>query len=495
MPQILLPASADVPDTLSLTVIVPVYNERYLVAASLERLLVLRACPLLERVQVVVVDDGSKDGSDEIVAKFVAGRDDGNITWQFIRHERNQGKGAAVRTGLQAATGAITVIHDADLECEPADIPDLLPPFLLDEADAVYGSRFLTRSTHRVLFYRHELGNRLLTFLSNLASNYGFTDMETCYKVIRTDLWRSIPIESNDFRMEPEITIKLAKRGARVYEVPIRYAGRSYDDGKKISWKDGFRALVAIVTYAVTDNIYSDDGHASQILVRLARVRAYARWVAATIKPFVGDTVFEVGAGLGGVTASLLPRPRYLATDVNPLYVGQLQGMAVNRPYLAVSAADLTRPETLPAAETFDTVIALNVVDLLDDDHEAVRRLAAIAQPGGRLILMVPRGSSLLGSLDRSLNRRRRYSRAAVESLAQAAGLEVEQLIGFNRAGWLGWWCHSKLMRHDTIGIVAATGLSLLVPLVRAVEAWLPLPSLSWLLVSRKALPLDRFSP
>jgi glycosyltransferase involved in cell wall biosynthesis len=480
--------SHDVPDTLSLTVIVPVYNERYLVAASLERLLVLKACPHLHQVQVVVVDDGSRDGSDDIVAKFVAarGEGDGIITWQFIRHERNQGKGAAVRTGLNAASGEITVIHDADLECEPEDIPDLLPPFLQDEADAVYGSRFLIRSTHRVLFYRHELGNRLLTFLSNLASNYGFTDMETCYKVIRTDLWRSIPIESNDFRMEPEITIKLAKRGARVYEVPIRYAGRSYDDGKKISWKDGFRAISAIIKYAVTDNIYADESHASQILVRLARVRSYARWVASTIKPYVGDAVFEVGAGLGGVTASLLPRPRYLATDVNPLYVGQLQGMAVNRPYMAVSACDITRPDTMPADETFDTAICLNVLDLLESDHAAVRRLADTLQPGGRVILMVPRGPRLFGALDRSLNRRRRYRRHEVEELAQAAGLDVEHLTGFNRAGVLGWWLHSKALRHETIGIVAATSLNMLMPLVRKVEGWLPLPTLSWLLVARK---------
>lgn len=476
------------PDSLSLTVIVPVYNERYLVAASLERLLVLQTCPHLHQVQVVVVDDGSQDGSDEIVAKFVAerGSGDGIITWQFIRHERNQGKGAAVRTGLGAATGTVTVIHDADLECDPQDIPDLLPPFLHDDADAVYGSRFLTRSTHRVLFYRHELGNRFLTFLANLASNYGFTDMETCYKVIRTELWRSIPIESNDFRMEPEITIKLAKRGARVYEVPIRYAGRSYDDGKKISWKDGFRAIAAIVRYAVTDHIYADEGHASQILVRLARVRRYARWVAATIKPFVGDTVLEVGAGLGGVTAALLPRPRYLATDVNPLYVGQLQGMAVNRPYMAVATCDLTRPETLPATERFDTAICLNVLDLLDDDQAGLRHLAATVQPGGWVILMVPRGPALLGSLDRSLHRRRRYQRQDLEALARGAGLELEHVAGFNRAGVLGWWLHSKVLGHRTIGTVAATMLTLVMPLVCRLERWLPLPTLSWLLVARK---------
>ncbi len=223
----------------SLSVLVPVYNEESLVAESLKRLLVLAECPILTNVQVVIVNDGSRDNTASAVHEFL--HDVATEThsvpfeWILLDHETNLGKGHAIRTALSRATGEISIIHDADLEYHPRDIIKMVPLFIEERADAVFGSRFAAAEFRRVLMFRHELGNKLITFLCNWASNLNLTEVETCYKAVRTDLLKSIPLESNDFRIEPELAIKLAKRKAKIFEVPIRYSGRTYHEGKKIN--------------------------------------------------------------------------------------------------------------------------------------------------------------------------------------------------------------------------------------------------------------------
>ena len=214
----------------SLSVLVPVYNEQHLVYKSLERLKIrqARAHTSIE-IEVIVVDDCSTDDSANVLERFrqeQTGDSQLNINWIFLRHEKNGGKGQAVKTALQSATCAISVIHDADLEYHPKDLLRIIKVFVEEEADAVYGSRFAGAEVRRVLFFRHQLGNKFLTFLSNLVTDLNLSDMETCYKAVRTELLKSIPIESNDFRIEPELTIKLAKRHARIFEVPISYSGK-----------------------------------------------------------------------------------------------------------------------------------------------------------------------------------------------------------------------------------------------------------------------------
>ena len=204
--------------TTSLSVIVPAYNEQYLVEASLERLKILETSPLLHRVQVVVVDDGSKDATAQAIGRFrnslESDRLDGKLQWTWLRHDKNQGKGAAIRTALAHVESELVVIHDADLEYHPWDLLQMIELFLYEDADAVFGSRFMSGGHKRALFFRHALGNKLLTFLCDLVSDLNLTDMETCYKMIRADLLKSIPLESSTFDVEPELAIKLAKRGA-----------------------------------------------------------------------------------------------------------------------------------------------------------------------------------------------------------------------------------------------------------------------------------------
>jgi glycosyltransferase involved in cell wall biosynthesis len=294
----------------SLAVLVPVYNEQHLVRASLQRLKYLEDSPLLDRVEVIVVDDCSTDDSLRVLEQFRLEQDDApqsKTQWTFLRHSTNQGKGAAIRTALEHATCEVSVIHDADLEYHPRDLLRIVSVFVDESADAVYGSRFAGGERRRILFYRHQLGNRLLTILSNLVTNLNLTDMETCDKAIRTSLFQSIPIESNDFRLEPDLTIKLAKRQARIFEVPISYSGRDYQEGKKINWRDGFRALMAIAKFALSDNIYKRDAYGSHTLARLARAPNFNRWMADAIRGHCGMRVLEIGSGIGNLAVAWCP--------------------------------------------------------------------------------------------------------------------------------------------------------------------------------------------
>jgi len=229
------------PETLMrLSVVIPCYNERATIAAVLTA---VENSPYPDK-EIIVVDDCSTDGTRELLQAELAPRID-----TLLFHERNQGKGAALRTGIAAATGDIVVIQDADLEYDPNELPSLIAPILQDKADVVFGSRFMGGYPHRVLYFWHSVGNTVLTLASNMFTNLNLTDMETCYKAFRREIIQSIRIEENRFGFEPEVTAKVARMGVRIYEIGISYHGRTYAEGKKIGWRDGFRALWCILKY------------------------------------------------------------------------------------------------------------------------------------------------------------------------------------------------------------------------------------------------------
>jgi glycosyltransferase involved in cell wall biosynthesis len=229
-----------------LSILMPVYNELATIGTIIPRVLAAETgCDK----ELVIVDDHSTDGTREFLARVAA---EGRRGVKVILHERNQGKGAAVRTGLRHASGDVVLIQDADLEYDPADYPRLLEPVLKGQADVVYGNRF-HGGVHRVLYFWHALGNQVLTFLSNLLTNLNLSDMEVGYKVFRADVLKGITLRSNRFGFEPEVTAKVARLGCRIYEVPIAYHGRTYAEGKKITWKDGLSALWCLVRYRFFD--------------------------------------------------------------------------------------------------------------------------------------------------------------------------------------------------------------------------------------------------
>lgn len=219
----------------------PAYNELATIHKAIIAVLLQPAV-----VELIVVNDASSDGTEEELERLKA--TDPRI--RILHHGKNLGKGAAIRTGIGYVTADIVIIQDADLEYDPAEYPILLGPILKGKADAVFGSRFIGLGEHRVLYFWHSLGNKFLTLLSNICTNLNLTDMETCYKAVRREIIQSIPIMENRFGFEPEITAKLAKRGARIYEVAVSYHGRTYAEGKKINWKDGVQAIWCILKYS-----------------------------------------------------------------------------------------------------------------------------------------------------------------------------------------------------------------------------------------------------
>ena len=225
---------------MKLSVVIPCYNEKSTIA---DLIAAVRNAPGGDK-EIIVVDDCSTDGTGELLRTALAASVD-----RLIHHPVNRGKGAALRTGIAAATGDIVIIQDADLEYDPRQYDTLIAPILQDKADVVYGSRFMGSEPHRVLYFWHRLGNGLLTLLSNMLTNLNLTDMETCYKVFRREIIQSITIEEDRFGFEPEITAKIARRRCRIYEVGISYYGRTYEEGKKIGWRDGVRAIYCILKY------------------------------------------------------------------------------------------------------------------------------------------------------------------------------------------------------------------------------------------------------
>jgi glycosyltransferase involved in cell wall biosynthesis len=227
---------------MKLSVVMPIYNEQKTLQEVVERVL---AVPI--EIELICVDDGSRDGSRDLLGELANKFNQMRV----ILQPKNMGKGAALRRGIQEATGDFVIVQDADLEYDPGDYPVLLEPLLQGKADVVYGSRFLGGAPHRVLYFWHSVGNKILTLISNALTNINLTDMETCYKVFRREVIQAIPIEEDRFGFEPEITVKVAKRRLRIYEVGISYWGRTYEEGKKIGWRDGVRALWCLIKYSL----------------------------------------------------------------------------------------------------------------------------------------------------------------------------------------------------------------------------------------------------
>src|SRR5579862_6957559 len=351
-----------------LSILIPVYNERTVVERSLSLVL---AAPLPENMEreLVVVDDCSTDGTFDILKRLAE-------TYPGIhlfRHEVNQGKGAALRTAIQHATGDFCLVQDADLEYDPSEYIKLLRPLLAGHADAVFGSRYMAGEQTRILPFWHSMINKGLTLVSNMFSNLNVTDMETCYKVFRTDLLKSIPIRSDRFGFEPEITMKVSKRKLRVYEVPISYHGRTYEEGKKIGWKDGVKALGVILHFWLVDDLY-DANYGRGMLQNLTGTPQYLTWLTKVLRPHLGDTVLECGAGLGNLTGRLMARKLfYVAGEKDPLYLHALRNRFLRTPNVTVCKLDPEDPADFkqwadrPDDAKFDTALCVNVLETVDD--------------------------------------------------------------------------------------------------------------------------------
>ncbi|MGA3017404.1 MAG: glycosyltransferase [Bryobacteraceae bacterium] len=467
---------------MKLSILMPVYNERTVVERCIS--LVVTA-PLPENMdrELVIVDDCSTDGTWEILQRLSTGFPQICL----FRHERNAGKGAAVRTAIEKATGDFSLIQDADLEYDPSEYPRLLKPLLDGHADAVFGSRYMAGEQTRILPFWHSMINKGLTLISNMFCNLNLTDMETCYKVFRTDLLKSIPIRSDRFGFEPEIVMKSAKRKFRIYEVPISYHGRTYEEGKKIGWKDGLKALGVILKFWLIDDLYAVP-YGRGVLNNLTGTPQYLSWLARKLRPHVGDAVLEVGAGIGNISGRLMARRvLYVAAENDPLNLHALRNRFLRTPNVVVQRINPEVPQDLAGLEQcFDTVLCLNVLEYLDAPEGVVRCLSTTLKPGGVFIVLVPRGPGLFGTLDRSLGHKRRYAVADARRLMESQGLVVDKLFGFNKAGTPPWFAYSKLLGSRTINKPILKIFDKTVWLWRRLDGLMPWPALSLIVVARK---------
>ena len=457
---------------------IPAYNEK----ATIREIVARVAAVPIEK-EILIIDDGSTDGTREILREL-DGRDGVRVFFQ----ETNGGKGTAIARGFREAAGDLVLIQDADLEYDPADYPRLIHPIEAGRADVVYGSRFLGGGERRVLYFWHTVGNRLLTFISNMLTNLNLTDMETCYKVFRREVIQSIRLESPRFGMEPEITAKIARRGYRVYEVPISYYGRTYEEGKKIGFKDAVSAVWTMLKFRFREvEDPRNVGHVT--LARMAKLDFYNRWLYGFFDPHLGKRILEIGSGFGNITKYFADRERVIATDLDPVALENLRNSFRDQPGVRVGSLrfPLAADEMDDLrAERLDTAICSNVLEHIEDDRTTLSQIRDILKPGGRLLLVVPAMPRLYGTLDRELHHFRRYSRPELESKLLQAGFEIQEARFLNRPGVFGWYLNSRILRRRVLPKGQLRMFALLRPFLEAEVSNPPSYGMSLLVIAKK---------
>lgn len=481
---------------MKLSLLIPVYNESPWLHHFWDRLkkAPIDRCAGIQSVEIVLVDDGSQDGSREILAEmanepfqFDCGT---TATIQLVLHEQNRGKGSAIQTAINHSTGDIVLIQDADLEYSPDDYPALMNPFIKEGADAVFGSRFMGAS-RRVLLFWHMIGNRIFTLLSNGFSNLNLTDMECGYKAVRGALVRRMNLVSPRFGIEPELTAKLAHAKAKIFEVPVSYAGRSYAEGKKIGFKDAVAALFHILRFSLWDREPFRPGQA-QTLSALdnANEAFYAPLLerALRLTANVGRRkILEVGCGTGGLTQHLLKWGEVTVTDIEEGFLDACQRkFKGHRNFKGASIYDVEKESSFPSA-SFDLVVAFNLLEHVRDDSFALSEWKRLLKPGGQLVCLVPAHPLLYGPIDKAIGHVRRYDAQGLEKTFQAAGFQICRRFNGNSLGIIGWWLNSFVLRKATLDKNMVSFYShakrLLTPIEKVLE---PFVGLSFVVVAAR---------
>ena len=356
------------------------------------------------------------------------------------------------------------------------------------EPTLLYGSRFVVAGERRVLYFWHSLANHLLTLMCNIAADLNLTDVETCYKAFRTAIAQSIPIRSDRFGIDTELTVKFARRRARFYETPISYHGRTYEEGKKIGLRDALEAVWVILRSRFTNQLYREVG--PSVLDALSVARKFNGWMAATIQPWVESPVLKIGAGMGNITRQLCPGCKvYFATDVDEEYLEQMKARFRHRPAVRVCKLDAACPEDYrPFENHLRTVVCLNVLEHIEDDAAALESIRTMLRPDGRLILLVPNGPDIFGTLDESLGHRRRYTPEGLATLLARTGYDLEAMLKFNRISRPGWKFAGQALKATTLSQGGLRVFDRLVWLWRKIDHKLPWEPVSIIAIARRAL-------
>jgi glycosyltransferase involved in cell wall biosynthesis/precorrin-6B methylase 2 len=428
----------------------PVFNEEKTIKKSISEVLKHEFIN-----QLVVVNDGSTDSTSQIISNISDPR------VKIIEQSKNKGKGYALRVGFENAIGPYVGVQDADMEYDPADLKKLLAPLEKGLADAVFGSRFISSDAHRVLYFWHSVGNRFLTTLSNMFTNLNLTDMETCYKIIRKDILQEIDLRENRFGFEPEITAKLASLGVRIYEVGISYSGRTYQEGKKIGWKDGFRAIYVIAKYGSQGRkkykrlkkleIQQNVDLAPQMgLENLASLDNYNKWIYRKFKNFLGGSILDIGSGSGNLAKLFAEKAENLTLlEPSPIAFSNLKTLAEFSSQTVKLQNSNIEEFINKCDQRFDTITLTNVLEHIKNHKGILTALRPLLAPGGNLIIFVPAFEVLYSNFDFKIGHFRRYRKKSLKKILESTGYELVQNQYFNFVGFFGWFLFARILRGD----------------------------------------------
>jgi SAM-dependent methyltransferase len=426
----------------------PCYNEVETILEIVSRVL---ASPFT--AELIIIDDSSTDGTREQLQSI----DDPRV--RLLEQPVNRGKGAALRRGFAHVSQPYVIVQDADLEYDPADYEVVLGPLLDGQADVVYGSRFHASQPHRVLYFWHSVGNKLLTLASNFFTNLNLSDMETCFKAFRREVLQSIQLDEDRFGIEPELTAKIAAGRWRVYEVGISYAGRTYEQGKKIGWRDGVHAMYCIVSYSplaqrlrervarrrLAADEQAADSALSEVLENVDNASAYADWIAALLAPHVSGDILEVGSGHGVLTQRLADFGSVTASEPSARAAALLRERFASDPRIKVVEADAAGAA---GGATFDSIVLVNVLEHIPGDVDALRALREALRPGGKIAIYVPAFNLLYSNFDRTIGHHRRYRRKTLALACKRAGLDVVSVRYVNSLGFFAWLLYARALRR-----------------------------------------------
>ena len=453
-----------------LSVVVPVYNEALTIQKTVR---LLNEQPLVK--EIIVVDDGSTDGTRNLVTSLTLPK------LKVLLHETNKGKGAAIITGLNAVTQPYMVVHDADLEYAPDDLERLIKPLEDNQADVVMGSRFL--GARRIFLFWHYVGNKLLTLCANLMYNTNMTDLMTCYKMMPTRIWSDLGLRSHGFEIEAEIAAKIFKCKLRVFEIPISYSGRGYEEGKKTTWKTGFRTLFAVFKYRFWTRSIGEE-----TLYRIAKMKRFNWLLYQYMRPYIGKRIIEAGCGMGTFTRFFPNAEKYIGIDRESRFIEKLRDTYDAFPQFEFSCADLEHMDIQSlACQRLDTVISINVLEHLSDDRGVLKAMYDMLEPGGTLILLVPAMPALYSNLDKELGHVRRYKYDELKQKITDTGFNIVRQHYFNSFGVLGWWLNGKVLGRRLLPHKQLNVYEHLTPLFFSIERRMKIPfGLSIFLVAKK---------
>lgn len=445
---------------MKLSVVIPVYNEIDTILEILQR---VKAVPIDK--EIIIVDDYSTDGTREILREI---KDD-NI--QLILNEENRGKGFSIRKGFEYITGNIVIVQDADLEYYPDEYPILVQKIIEGKADVVYGTRFL--GSRRVFHFYHFLGNGVLNFIANFLYDTNLSDLMSGYKVFRADVLRRLKLRANGFGIEAEITAQILKRKLRVYEVPISYDGRDYDEGKKITWKDFFRSLYWLIKCKFESYDVGED-----TLYRMRLMKNNNKWVFEQIKPYLGNNILEIGSGIGNISKFLAHLNRNLIlTDINGSYIEYLRHRFIGNPKVRIISHDISSIDLshiLPSK--IDAVVCINVLEHIKDDDKSLDNIYKILCKSGRLILMVPAIKILYGSLDEKIGHFRRYEKRELVKKLEYKNFAIEKIYYHNLISAMGWFVTGRILRKKLISSFQVKLLDKFIPFFAEMEKRVKIP-------------------